>query len=280
MLPREPPTRPPPPLFPKVAFVISAAVAALVLRLSWEEPLAGVVALAAVGVLVATRYVARRRTRRLLHSGDVETILSRWAPSMQNLPHAGTMGPLMAATAFAAYGWVDRAREALARAERGPAWEAALEHRLFVDTLLCTFEGDNDEALARAEALANLPLPEAGPMLVDRVRTLRGAVGALVRAFSHQSRTGDRRLLLEASNSSPLVHWAMRYAAAISSVDAGEPGMALALLQGAPEWPHESRFNRFHHEIAEEVSRRATEGSAPAAAPAAPTAPDESSGDG
>lgn len=278
----EPPDRPPTRLASKVGFVISAAVAALALRLAWDEPLVGVAVLIGVGALVLGRYLSRRRTQRLLRSGDVETIISRWGSSLRNVPHSQTMAPLMTATAFAAYGWVDRAREALQNAERGPAWEAALEHRLFVDTLLLTFEGDHSGALASADALERLPLPQAGTPLVARVRVLRGAVAALARAFSHRSERGDRRLLLEASDASPLVHWAMRYGAAVVSVDAGELGVAQALLQGAPAWPSESRFNQFHLEIAEELSRRLTPGSPPDASPASPpdAPPDASPADG
>jgi hypothetical protein len=256
MLPSEQFEPPPSQFLPKLMFVVSAAVAALALRLAWDEPLAGAVALLAIVTLVLGRYLSRRRTQRLLRSGDVETIISRWSSSLRNVPHSETMAPLMTATAFAAHGWVDRAREALRAAQRGPAWEAALEHRLFVDTLLLTFDGDNDGAMETAAELSKLPLPDAGPLLVDRVRVLRGAVAALARAFSHRGEQGDRKLLLEASTASPLVHWAMRYGAAVRSVDRGDLGVANALLQGAPAWPVESRFNQIHIEIASEVSRR------------------------
>lgn len=244
----------------KVMFVMSAAVAALALRLAWDEPFAGVLALIGIGAVVLGRYLSRRRTRRLLRSGDVETIISRWSTALRDVPHSETMGPLMTATAFAAHGWVDRARDALRAAERGPAWEAALEHRLFVKTLLLTFEGHNDRALETAAELGKLPLPKAGPLLVDRVRVLRSAVAALARAFSHQGEAGDRKLLLAASHASPLVHWAMRYGAAILSIDRGDLGHAQALLQGAPRWPSESRFHAFHHELEAEVRRRALAG--------------------
>jgi hypothetical protein len=257
MLPSEQLEPPTSQFLPKLMFVVSAAVAALALRLAWDEPLAGAVALVAIITLVFARYLSRRRTQRMLRSGDVEMIISRWSSALRNVPHSETMAPLMTATAFAAHGWVDRAREALKSAQRGPAWEAALEHRLFVDTLLLTFEGDNEGAMETAAELSKLPLPEAGPLLVDRVRVLRGAVAALARAFSHRGEQGDRKLLLEASTASPLVHWAMRYAAAILSVDRGDLGVANALLQGAPDWPVESRFNQFHNEIATEMTRRA-----------------------
>jgi len=246
----------PSPWKPRLLFVLSAAAAALVLRLAWAEPLAGVAVLAVIATVVVSRWVARLRARRLLRSGDIESILQRWSESFGRAPHPETMQPLMKATAFAAYGWVDRARDLLRMAERGPAWDAALEHRLFLDALLLTFEGDPEAALDRARALQRLPLPMAAPLLVDRVRILRAAVAALARAFSHQSEDGDRRLLLQASDSSPLVHWAMRYGAAVLSVDAGELGRARALLVDAPSWPGESCFAAFHREITEEVDRR------------------------
>jgi hypothetical protein len=234
----------------------SAALAALALRLTWEEPIAGAVGLSLLLAVVAARWVARRRTARLLRSGDVEGVLARWSSTASRVPHPETMGPLMTATAFAAYGWVARAREVLRTAERGPAWEASLEHRLFLDSLLLTFEGDSEAALECAAELDKLPLPPASSSLVGRVQMLRGAVAALARAFSHTPRDGDRGLLIEASQVSPLVHWAMRYGAAIVCIDAGDLGSARSLLSGAPDWPQESCFSGFHQEIAGEVSRR------------------------
>ncbi len=241
---------------PRLLFVASAATAALVLRLAWEEPLAGVAALAVIVTVVISRWVSRQRVRRLLRSGDIESILQRWSESFSEAPHPETMQPLMKATAFAAYGWVERARDLLQTAARGPAWDAALEHRLFLDALLLTFEGDSEGALDRARALQRLPLPMATPFLIRRVTVLRSAVAALARAFSHQSEQGDRQLLLQASDASPLVHWAMRYGAAVLSVDAGELHRARALVVDAPAWPGESCFSGFHQEITREVDRR------------------------
>jgi hypothetical protein len=243
-----------------VLFVASAAAAALALRLTWEAPLVGVAILIGLGSLWLARFVARRRLRQLLRSGDVERVLARWTPSLRKVPHPETMGPLMTATAFAAYGWVSQAREALDHAAKGPAWDAAIEHRLFVDALLLTFEGASDEALERARALGNLPLPPAEPFLVERVRTLRRAMAALARAFSHAPIAGDQELLIEASRTSPLVHWAMRYGAAIVSIDDGKIGEARALLSGAPSWPAQSCFHAFHAELSREVARRGDEG--------------------
>ena len=245
------------PWLTRLGFVLSAATAALVLRVSWDEPWVGVATLGLIFVLVLLQLRTRRKTRRVLRSGDVEQVLDQWSSTMDQVPHASTMGPLMTATAFAAYGWTDKAREALRQAERGPAWDAALEHRLFVDTLLLTFEGDIEEALRRAARLQQLPLPSAAPKLVEQVTTLRGAVGALARAFSHQSEQGDRQLLLDAGRHSPLVHWAMRYGAAIVSIDRGQLADARQLLREAPAWPAGSRFRRFHGEIVVEIDRQA-----------------------
>lgn len=241
----------------RVLFVGSAAAAALALLLAWRQPLVGIVLLALIAVLWTGRTLARRRTRRLLKSGDVEVVLARWSDAFERVPHPKTMRPLLTATACAANGWVERARQAMRSAERGPAWEAALEHRLFVDSLLLTFEGDHEEALARANTLQGLPVPNLGGNIVTRVQMLRRSVGALARAFSHRSIAGDRALMLSASDASPLVYWPMRYGAAIISIDEGQIGEARQLLAGAPAWPAESCFARFHSEIAAEVERRA-----------------------
>lgn len=233
------------------AFIGSAALAAAALRFAWFEPLITAAFLGAALLYVALRLLSRRRLRRVLQSGDVNSVLERWSPSFQRIPHAETMAPLMTATAFAAYGWVEKARAALAAAERGPAWEAAIEHRLFLDALLLTFEGDRDGALDQAGRLERLPLPDAGPALRDRIHMLRRAVGALARAFAHQSQPGDRQLLERASETSPLVFWAMRYAAAVIAIDQGDLRKVRELLAGAPNWPKESTFRAFHDEIAD-----------------------------
>lgn len=239
-----------------LAFVASAAIAAATLRLAWARPLLAAALLGAGFALLIGRWLSRRRLRRVLLSGDVRSVIRRWSPSLARIPHSATMGPLMTATAFAAYGWVEAARASLATAERGPAWEAALEHRLFLDALLLTFEGDRDGALEQAARLERLPLPAAAPALQGRVRMLRVAVGALARAFAHVSQPGDRELLEAASETSPLVFWAMRYAAAVVAVDQQDEDHARALLAGAPRWPAESTFRAFHDEILKQLPAR------------------------
>lgn len=236
-----------------VAFVASAALAAGTLRFAWFQPLISAAILGGLFSFALGRWIARRRLRKILRSGDVHSVLERWSRSLERVPHPATMGPLMTATAFAAYGWVDQARAALAAAERGPAWDAALEHRLFLDALLLTFEGDREGALEQASRLERLPLPSTSDILRDRVLMLRTAVGALARAFAHQSQPGDRALLERASEASPLVFWAMRYAAAVVAIDEGHRAVAHALLASAPVWPEESTFRAFHDEILQQL---------------------------
>lgn len=233
-----------------LAFVVSAGLAAAALRFAWFEPLAAAVVLGMVLVIVGARWLARQRLVRVLRSGDVRALLQRWSPALRRAPHPATMAPLMTATAFAACGWVERARNALALAERGPAWDAALEHRLFLDTLLDAFEGDPDAALVHARRLERLPLPEVSSALQHRILRLRAAAAALARAFAHQSQPGDRELLQHAGDASPLIYWAMRYAAAVIAIDEGDLGGARGLLNDAPRWPEESTFRAFHAEIA------------------------------
>lgn len=236
-----------------LAFIASAVGAAAILRFTWHRPATAAGMLTAALMLALWRWVSQRRLRRALRSGDVRSVLERWSPSLHRIPHPATMAPLMTATAFAASGWVEKARAALASAERGPAWDAALEHRLFLDALLLTFEGDRDGALEQAGRLERLPLPAAAPLLRDRVRTLRGAVLALARAFAHRSEAGDRALLERASEMSPLVFWAMRYAAAVVAIDEREWESARRLVEGAPPWPSESTFRAFHDEIVKQL---------------------------
>jgi hypothetical protein len=239
-----------------MAFVVSAALAALALRVTWEEPRAGIGILFFIGIGVGSRVWARRRIERTMRSGDLNAVLRRWGSAVETVPHPETMGPLMLATAFAAHGWVDHAREHLVRAVRGPAWEAALEHRLFLDTLLFTFEGESTQARRAVLRLERLPLPVTEATMAEQIKSLRRALAALQRAFAREADGGDTELMLEVGARSPLVHWPMRYGAAINLVHAGEASEALQLVSAAPAWPAQSYFRVFHEAIQAEVERQ------------------------
>jgi hypothetical protein len=193
--------------------------------------------------------LSRRRMRRLLISGDVPRILGTWKGSLSRVTYPETMAPLMTATAYAAYGFIDAARQSLSRAARGPAWEAAVEQRLFVEALLDVYEGERMSAMTKASELEQLPLPPAGYWMRRKIALLRRGIAAMTRAFAHESRAGDEQVLHRAARSSPLVHWAMRYARAIFLVDNGRKNEALELLAAAPPWPAESAFRAFHEEL-------------------------------
>lgn len=231
---------------PLVVAALSAVLAAQVIgrdpRLAFP-----LLALLVLSALPAT--LSRWRMRRLLLSGDVERVIGTWAGSIERISNRETMAPLLQATAYAAYGWVDSARRALDRAVKGPAWDAALEQRLFVETLLDTFEGDRQAAVHKAGALEQLPIPPAGPLARRRVAQLRHGIAALARAFAHDSREGDVLVLARAASISPLVHWAMRYAEAIVALDCGRPRDVRSLLAGAPPWPEQSAFHQYHQEL-------------------------------
>jgi hypothetical protein len=236
-----------------IAFFVTAALAAAAVRFSLHEPLIAAAVLGIAVLAVLSRWISRRRLHRVLRSGNVIAVLQSWSSTLERIPYPATMAPLMTATAFAAHGWVESARAALASAERGPAWEAALEHRLFLDTILLTLEGDRDAALEQSRRLARMPLPVRDNALRDRILSIRVAVGAFARAFAHQSEPGDGDVLERASERSPLVFWAMRYAAAIVAIDQGEMAKVPTLLEGAPPWPEESIFRSFHSEIADQA---------------------------
>ncbi|HEV8245244.1 MAG TPA: hypothetical protein VGP93_05730 [Polyangiaceae bacterium] len=230
-------------------FVASAALVALSIDLALRSPALGIV-VAVLALLVSLpQLLSRRRVRRVLMSGDVNAVIEIWSRSLERLPYRETMGPLLLATALAAHGLTDRARRVLARAQRGEAWDAALEHRLFLEALLDAFEGDRDLALQKAASLARLPVPAAGPFLRDRVILLRTALGALARAFARATAPGDVELLQRAADTSPLVHWAMRYAAAVALINDGRLSEVRSLLDSAPLWPEESAFHAFQREL-------------------------------
>jgi hypothetical protein len=235
--------------FSLLSIVISALCAMVAARMAWQDPRYLLPFFLIAVLSMAPALLARRRMRRLLMSGDVQRVLGTWAGSMERVTYPETMAPLMIATAYASYGWIDAARAALARAAKGPAWEAALEQRLFVETLLDTFEGDREGAIEKARVLEKMPIPSVGLFTSKRVARLRRGMTALARAFAHESTAQDAGALLAAGRASPLIHWAMRYAAAIVLVDQGKSSEVRALLEGAPEWPKESAFRVFHEEL-------------------------------
>jgi hypothetical protein len=229
--------------------MISGLCALLALQMAWRDPRYFLPFALIVALVVVPPLLARRRMRRLLISGDVKRVLGTWEATIERVMYPETMAPLMTATAYAAYGWIDAARTALSRAVKGPAWEAALEQRLFVETLLDTFEGDRAGALEKAEALERMPVPETGMLARRKITRLRHGLAALARAFAHRSSDADEQVLRTAATTSPLIHWAMRYAAAVLAVDRGKKAEARELIEGAPEWPRESAFRNFHEEL-------------------------------
>jgi hypothetical protein len=217
-----------------------------------DKRYAAVIVLVLVGFGVPA-LLSRRRMRRLLISGDVPRILGTWQGSLRRVTYPETMAPLMTATAYAAYGFIDAARTALSRAARGPAWEAAVEQRLFVLALLDVYEGERTSAMTKATELEQLPLPPASFWMRRKIALLRRGIGAMTRAFAHVSQRGDEDVLSKAGRSSPLVHWAMRYARAIFLVDNGRKDEALELLASAPAWPTDSAFSAFHDELVRQI---------------------------
>jgi hypothetical protein len=224
-----------------------------IVRMAFHDPRYLFPLAIAVFLLLLPPFLSRRRMRAVLLSGDVKRVLGTWEGSLERVLYPETMAPLMAATAYAAYGWIESSRRSLSRAVHGPAWDAALEQRLFVETLLDTFEGERQMAMRKAEALELMPLPASGLLARRKIAMLRRGLSALARAFAHESRTEDERVLRTASRASPLIHWAMRYASAVVAIDRGKGADARALLDGAPEWPKESAFRVFHDELASKI---------------------------
>lgn len=231
-----------------VLFVGSAAVVAAVARGAWAHPAVAGTALLTIALALALRWWAQARVVRALKAGDVETVLDHWSSLGPKLPDAATTLPIMQATALVAVGRLAGARDALAAAERGPAWDAALEHRLLVDVLLAAFDGDAEEAQVVAARLHRFPLPENDATRA-KLATLREAMTTLARAFAHRGAAGDAARLERAAEESPLVHWAMRYGAAVAAIDEGDLAHARRLVASAPRWPADSAFARFQAEI-------------------------------
>jgi hypothetical protein len=242
--------------------ISSATIVAFAVHIGLRSPPLGLLLLALFAVTQLPGAFRQVRMKRLLRSGDLGAVLEAYHPAMARLPHPETLGPLMVAAALASHGMVDRARRALDRAVRGEAWEAALEHRWFVETLMEAFDGDRSLALDRAESLEKLPLPAANASLQKRIVALRAALTALARAFARRSQGDDAELLVAASDNSPLVHWAMRYGAIVAFLERGDRNRAQELLSGAPQWPADSAFRAFQEELTSLAAAPATTGAA------------------
>jgi hypothetical protein len=230
-------------------FLFASLGAVLCAQLIGRDPRFAVPLSVVGALLMVPAIIGRWRTRQLLMSGDAERVIGAWEGAFGGVPHPETMAPLLKATAYASYGWIEAGRRALNRAVKGPAWDAAIEQRLYIETLLDVFEGDRESALAKARALEAMPAPATGLLARKRVARLRRGLAAFARAFAHAGREGDAKVLKKAAGASPLVHWAMRYAGAILAVDKGRSAEALALIAGAPSWPQESAFREYHDEL-------------------------------
>jgi hypothetical protein len=237
----------------------SAAIVAVAVHVGLRSPPLGLLLLALFAVTQLPGAYRQLQLRRLLRSGNLSAVLEAYHPSMARLPHPETLGPLMVAAALASHGMVERARRALDRAVRGEAWDAALEHRWFVEALLEAFDGDRERAVDKAESLERLPVPPAGPSLRRRIVALRAALSALTRAFARRARDGDAELLVAAAETSPLVHWAMRYGAIVAYLEHGDSASARELLTGAPDWPADSSFKAFQEELSRLAQASASE---------------------
>lgn len=236
-------------------FVLTAAVASLVVHASLSRPwlLGGIVAAAVTFVVLL--YIRQVQIRRSLAQGDLTHVVAKLLPTLKTLPHRDTMAPIALATLFAAHGQAREARATMATAQRGPVWDGAIEHRLFVEALLALLEGDFANAKDQVAHMATLP-EASGPRAV-RSRTLREAMGSLTRAFARESQPGDVARLEEASKTSPSVSWIMRYGAAIAAVDHGDVARAARLIESAPAWPAGSRLRDVHAELTALLSRDA-----------------------
>lgn len=234
-------------------FVGSAAAVALAIQAGIETPWLGAALGFGIGLFAVKRFLDRRRMRRLLTSGNVALVLEAWHDSLRRVPHSETMRPLVIATLLASHGMLDGARRALDQAKRGRAWEAALEHRLLLQTLISAFDGQSAQALSSANHLASLPIVPASPFMQARIASLRAAVVAFAKSFAHQAEDRDVAALTLAAGENPLVHWPMRYAAAVAYVDLGQPLKARELLKSVPNWPEDSVFHHFQRELEERL---------------------------
>lgn len=234
-----------------VYFVGSAVLIATLLNFAIEAPWFAFILAALVLGSFFPRFRARQQFRDMVLHGDVNQLLSTWEPSVDESEER-SVGPLMRATALAAHGLAGRARQVLELARPGPAWDAAMEHRLFLEALLACCEDRSHEALRIAEQMNELPLPSSR-WERGRAKTLRSATAAMARAFANSSSLRDTKWLRQAERQNPLLIWPMRYAEALTQARLGRRDRALVLLRMAPRWPRESAFSRLTQRLESEL---------------------------
>jgi hypothetical protein len=239
-------------------FVLLSLVAALAFAVNagrwWVAfALGAVLALAALAAALP-RWFARRRLRAIIATGDVRSLLRAWYRSAASLANPEVAIPLMIATAYASFGWVEEARRARAAITGGAG--SSREQLEFVDVLLEVYEGDREAAVRRAEALLDRGLPEGDGAFTRRVRSLRRGLVAIARAFAHRATDEDVRALVAMRDPVPILTWPLRYAEAVVAIDAGDRARAEAVLRAAPAWPANSVFRAFHAELEALVGAR------------------------
>ncbi len=216
-------------------------------------------ACALVGVALAAllpRWLARRRLHAIIEAGDVRELLRAWYRSAAGLANPETTIPLMIATAYASFGWVDEARRAREAIRPGAALGSSREQVEFVDVLLQVYDGDREEAVRRAEALLERVVPDGDSVLDRRATAFRRGLVAVARAFAHRATTDDAAALVAMREPVPILTWPLRYAEAVVALDAGDGARAARLLEQAPKWPESSVFATFHRELAGLVRAR------------------------
>jgi len=231
-------------VLPAVALLLGLFWLGLVSR--WLLLIPALLALLAV---LYPRWAERKRLDAIIASGDVRALLRAWKGTAATVAYPETSIPLMIATAYAAFGWVDEARKARAHLVEGPAFTASKDQVEFVDVLLEIYDGDREEALRRAELLASYESSSAAPKPTPRAKTIHRGLLAIARAFAHRATEDDRRVLAAARPPLPILAWPLRYAEAVAALDAGSPARAEELLRAAPAWPENSVFRTFHREL-------------------------------
>lgn len=236
------------PVLPWIWLVPSAVAAATLLYFGWQHVwfwmLAGVV----FGRFALPRLLAGWSLRRLVRRGDVEALLDAWDRPFSSQEAEATMRPLLRATVLAAYGRTDRAEQVLALARRGQLWERSLEHRILLAVLLACQNAQHERALALAQCMERLPLPQ-GRRARRRAVTLRRGTLALARAHAQEADAEDVSWLRRAARVNPLLTWPTLYAEALFRVQRGDLARARALLARTPTWPAASCFQGWSGEL-------------------------------
>ena len=177
--------------------------------------------------------LGRLRMRKLLMSGDVEQVIGSWQGSVGAGPQASAMVPLFERRPTPHTGG-PMPRAAPCTRKPGPGLGCGARAAPVRGGAARRVRGRSRDSDAQGRSSRGDAHVRRGAPCAPSRRISCAAAWPPLRARSPTGAAAATRALAKAADASPLVHWAMRYAAAIVAVDRGRAGDVRAPPVGRP----------------------------------------------